>query len=147
MKNMKIKLTEQSNFAVVAQALADAGYHNVVLDSAYKDATELYAYENGIVLKTTARTNTGGYFETHKNEEHFLDPWLGEFVTADYWTQPKTPEQKPITPIGIRPRAAVRQDRMAEIVLAMGRYVEAGVRIPAEYFGELMDLSDELEVK
>jgi hypothetical protein len=88
LKNMKIRLTEQHNFDVVSRALADAGYENVVGQTVFDDATELYVYSSGSVLKTTKESGSGDYFKRHVNEEYFLTP--AGFVPKDYFKQPET---------------------------------------------------------
>lgn len=43
-------------------------------------------------------------------------------------------------PVGLVPKAIRRQQRAAEIVAAMGRYVEAGQKIPREWIDELTEI-------
>lgn len=167
LKDMKIRLTNENNLAVVAEALHKAGYAYIVGDSAFDNATALYAYDTGIVLKTTDESGAGSYFDRHQNEEHFL--FNGQFVTKYYFKQPETPkvniperyenpqneEDKAVKgafdkvigsmyePIGLLPKAIHDKQRMYEILDAMRRYVDADKKIPMIWIAELDDLGGE----
>lgn len=144
LKDIKIRLTAQSTFELVAKALADAGYQDVTEDVDFKDATELYAYRVGFVLKTTAHTNGGDYFDRQGNEEAFLDPWLNQLVTAEYWTQPATAPKETITRSTPLPsRKEHRTQRMFALLRAMQEALADGKGIAAEWAEEFAQLNEE----
>lgn len=50
---------------------------------------------------------------------------------------------QPTPPVGLRPKWLIDQQRAMEIILAMSRFVEAGTKIPRDWFEELSDLYGE----
>jgi hypothetical protein len=138
LKKMKIRLTEQNNFDVVSKALAEAGYENVVGDSRFLDATELYVYANGDILKTTKETSAGRYFEQHDNEEHFLTP--AGFVKKDYYKQPvSTFNWSAIFSTTLPSKAEHDRQRKIAILEAMAAVLKKNEEVPSEWWEELKE--------
>lgn len=146
MRNMKIRVNE-ANRQEVKAALLGLGYEetnrmeNLPI---FDRADAYYTYNDGFVLCTDDDPNRV-YFDKHTSEEYVL--FAGEFKPLSYFTQPKTPEQKPVehVPIGLRPRHIALRERNKEILEAIGRYVEAGKVIPREWLNELMQNNEEME--
>lgn len=141
MKNIKVRITPQVRGADILLTMLAAGYkiESPVIQSEIISNVAVWVFGNdSSLIGCLGRDDDDAAPDYY--EEHFVVN--GQLVTKDYWTQPKTPEQKPVVPIGIRPRASVQQDRMSEIIIAMGRYVEAGAKIPGEWFSELEDLNE-----
>lgn len=168
LKDMKIRLPAEGDVEEVGKALAELGYENVVGDSRFKDATELYVYSTGNILKTTKYTGVGNYFKDHRNEEHFL--FNGQFVTKDYFKQPETPSKqyckgcnvltcggcsdasgeatvdKVHAPLPLKPRAEHNHERMIALAKAILEHVTEGRRkVPVEWIEEFAQLNTEME--
>ena len=75
-----------------------------------------------------------------KNEENMCTARAGYKCAFSY-----TPAIKP--PIGVMPRDMWDRERQKDLADAMARYLEAGMKIPAEWIEEYNEISDILEVK
>lgn len=97
-------------------------------------------------------------------DEFYLTPyarwaptdWVGRVVAADCYQYRRKVEPLPVhptcaassyytpvvrPPLGLRPRAIAREQRRAEILDAMNRYIGAGQAIPAEWVAEYLELA------
>lgn len=154
MKAMKIKLTKEYTLQVVAKALARAGYEDVAECSNFFDATELYAYNNGLITKTTCESNVDNYFDNHDNPEHWLIN--GKFVDSSYFEYPQTDkivvpkvnaesleavEGKLYAPLPLQPFSQWALDRMKLLAEHISHQLSKGQSVPYEQINELQDLN------
>ena len=73
-----------------------------------------------------------------KNKENMCTARSGDKCVFSY-----TPAIKP--PIGVMPRDMWDRKRQKDLADAMARYLEAGMKIPAEWIEEYNEISDRLE--
>jgi len=135
----------------------DDGFNNYVrLDETYTvTKVEVDDYETYVYLDGVGDQAYDGFvesrFELAKN-----DPTIGRRITVDEMLDniaKSTPgATQTITtlvdeyieenkePIGLRPKSVVDKERILEILLAMGRFVDAGKEVPYKWRDELEDL-------
>lgn len=153
MKAMKFKVSSPEHSKVIQEKLFEMGYgwgcggYHVK----HTDAAALYAgFFGGKEITYGVDEDFDKNVGEHNAEEHFLinDAQGTRFVTKDYWTQPKTPEQKPVAsipkpPLGLRPRDVARRERITEIIAAMKRYDDVGMSLEEDWVQELYNLVKE----
>lgn len=148
MKAMKFKVTSPEHSKDIQEKLFEMGYawggHQKELK--YLNAKVLYAGHFGDNEITYDYTTTGfdindGQFGT---QEHFLDPYLNQFVTKDYYTQPTTaPKETTASSTPLTPRKEHRVARMFALLRAMQETLADGKGIVAEWAEELLELAQE----
>ena len=75
-----------------------------------------------------------------KNEENMCTARAGYICAFSHRSAIKPP-------IGVMPRERWDRKRQKDLADAMARYLEAGMKIPAEWIEEYNEISDILEVK
>lgn len=138
MKNIKVRITPQVRGADILLTMLAAGYkiESPAIQSEIISNEAVWVFGNdSTLIGCLGRDDDDAAPDYY--EEHFVVN--GQLVTKNYWTQPKTPEQKPVErpPLGLRPRNVVLHLRNKEILEAIGRYVEAGKKVPQEWIEEL----------
>lgn len=146
MKNIKVKVTPQVRGADILLTMLAAGYkiESLAIQREIIDNVAVWVFGNdSTLIGCLGRDDDDDAPDYY--EEHFVVN--GQLVTKNYWTQPRTPEQKPVErpPLGLRPRRVMLHLRNKEILEAIGRYVEAGKVIPREWLNELMQNNEEME--
>ncbi len=130
MPNMKFRVNSTSHSVEIQTALFDRGCEWGFGGKVFQDITAWFLFSSDGYI--TKEDSDNDYFVSHHYTEHFL---------VDGKITSKEQLEKPV--IGLRPKHISDSLRIKEILEAMGRYYEAGMKFPQEWVDELSIINSE----